>query len=99
MKALERRRSKTKQSGIHSKEMLNTRISQATANYSEVLITSGTVCPLPAPFWGFASQGAGILATSAKFRSARASFSRSRSFMAIRARHRTSLSLVLFIPR
>lgn len=65
----------------------------------EELITCGTCPPPPAePSVGFTSHGAGILATSAKFESARASFNRSRSFIAILARHRTSLNFVLFIP-
>jgi hypothetical protein len=47
---------------------------------------------------GFASHGAGIRATSAKFWSALASFRRSWSFMAIRARHRNNRSFVRLIP-
>ena len=47
---------------------------------------------------GFASHGAGIRATSARFWSALASFRRSWSFMPIRARHRNNRSFVRLIP-
>lgn len=67
-------------------------------HHEDVLITCGTWPPFATPSGGFTSQGAGILATSAKFKSARASFNLSRSFIAILARHLTSLSFVRFIP-